>query len=260
MNLHLFLIVGYSWWPFIMAVGLFYVLTGFCFFINYVGLKILFLGLIILGSASYFWLLDASDEAVYGGSHSRVVRNSLMKGFLLFLVSEIMLFFGFFWAFFHSALATSVELGSVWPPYGIMIIPPYDYPLLNTCLLIVSGFSVTWVHRGIASGSYRESLDSFLITILLGLIFMYFQIKEYYGATFNLQDGIYASTFYMLTGLHGCHVVVGIFFLIISMLSLLRGNYLRTHYLRLVFAIWYWHFVDIVWIFLFLGLYCWGSW
>jgi len=261
-NKHLFNIIGENYWPIYFAIGLFHILSGISFTMHYIenSKNLLICGIILLISVGLFWIWELIKESVYKGWHTRIVRNSLMKGFLLFLVSEIMLFFGFFWAFFHSALSPSIELGGVWPPYGLYTIPVYEYPLLNTCLLITSGFSVTWVHRGIASGSYKETIDGFLITIILGLIFVYFQVKEYYDATYNLQDGIYASSFYMLTGLHGCHVIVGVIFLIIALISLLVNHYTTTHYLRLVFAIWYWHFVDIVWIVLFLSLYCWGSW
>lgn len=218
------------------------------------------LGLVLLAITSIFWFLDISREAVVKGFHTRVVRKGLKTGFLFFITSEIMLFFGFFWAFFHSALCPSIEIGGIWPPVGLEVIPMFDYPLFNTFILIISGFSVTWVHRAMALGLFKDAIDGFIITIILGLLFIILQGVEYYESTFNLEDGIYPSVFFLLTGLHGCHVIVGVFFLFFCFISLLFNHFLTNHYLRLVFAIWYWHFVDIVWILLYLSLYCWGNW
>jgi len=251
-----------SLWPFFSAFGLFFFVTGIAFSMHYVvtGYYILIIGLLILILTSVFWFLDISREAVVNGYHTKIVRQGLTLGFLFFITSEIMLFFGFFWAFFHSALSPSIEVGTIWPPVGLRVIPVFEFPLFNTFVLIISGFSVTWVHRAISLGSFKDSIDGFMITILLGLFFIFLQGLEYYESTFNLQDGVYPSAFFMLTGLHGCHVIVGVCFLFVCFISLLSNHYLTNHYLRLVFAIWYWHFVDIVWIILFLSVYCWGSW
>jgi cytochrome c oxidase subunit 3 len=259
---HLFHILEPSLWPFFLAFGGFFFVTGLAFTMHYVitGYYILILGLLIIIFTSIFWFLDISREAVVGGYHTRVVRKGLKTGFIFFIASEIMLFFGFFWAFFHSALCPSIEIGAVWPPVGLQVIPVFDFPLFNTFVLIISGFSVTWAHRGISMGSYKDTIDGFILTIFLGFFFIFLQGLEYYESTFNLQDGIYPSVFFLLTGLHGCHVIIGAFFLLFCFWSLIANHFLTNHYLRFVFAIWYWHFVDIVWIFLFLSLYCWGSW
>ena len=251
-----------SLWPFFSAFGLFFFVTGLAFCMHYVvtGYYVLIIGLLILIITSIFWFLDISREAVIIGYHTKIVRQGLKLGFLFFITSEIMLFFGFFWAFFHSALCPSIEVGTIWPPAGLNVIPVFEFPLFNTFVLIISGFSVTWVHRAISLGSFTDSVDGFMITILLGLLFIFLQGLEYYESTFNLQDGVYSSAFFLLTGLHGCHVIVGVCFLFVCFLSLLSNHYLINHYLRLVFAIWYWHSVDIVWIILFLSVYCWGSW
>jgi len=259
---HMFHVLEPSLWPFFSAFGLFFFVTGIAFSMHYVvtGYYILIIGLLILILTSVFWFLDISREAVVNGYHTKIVRQGLTLGFLFFITSEIMLFFGFFWAFFHSALSPSIEVGTIWPPVGLRVIPVFEFPLFNTFVLIISGFSVTWVHRAISLGSFKDSIDGFMITILLGLFFIFLQGLEYYESTFNLQDGVYPSAFFMLTGLHGCHVIVGVCFLFVCFISLLSNHYLTNHYLRLVFAIWYWHFVDIVWIILFLSVYCWGSW
>ena len=251
-----------SLWPFFLAFGLFFFVTGIAFSMHYVvtGYYILIIGLLILIVTSIFWLTDISREAVVIGYHTKIVRQGIKLGFLFFIASEIMLFFGFFWAFFHSALCPSVEVGSLWPPSGLRVIPVFEFPLFNTFILIISGFSVTWVHRAISLGSFKNAVDGFAITIVLGLFFVFLQGLEYYEATFNLQDGVYPSAFFLLTGLHGCHVIIGVCFLFACFMSLLSNHFLTNHYLRLVFAIWYWHFVDIVWILLFISVYCWGSW
>jgi len=259
---HLFHVLEPSLWPFFLAWGIFSFVTGIAFSIHYIinGYYIIILGLIILIITSIYWLLDISREAVVIGYHSKIVRKGLKTGFLFFIISEIMLFFGFFWAFFHSAITPVLELGTFWPPSGLEVITVFDYPLFNTFILIISGFSVTWAHRGLALGVFKDAVDGLVLTIILGLVFIILQGLEYYESTFNLQDGVYPSAFFMLTGLHGCHVIVGVSFLFFCFLSLLYNHFLINHYLRFVFAVWYWHFVDVVWILLFLTVYCWGSW
>jgi cytochrome c oxidase subunit 3 len=251
-----------SIWPVLTAIGGFLFTSGLAFYMHRVtyGGFLFIVGFLILLLSAYFWFAEIINEATFLGHHTQVVRFGLKSGFLLFIASEIMLFFGFFWAFFHSSMSPSILLGGIWPPSGLVIISVVDYPLLNTGLLIVSGLAVTWVHRGVALGLFKESIDGFLVTIVLGLFFIFFQGIEYYEASFSINDSIYASTFYMLTGLHGCHVIVGVIFLLVNFKRLLLNHFLTNHYLGLVFAIWYWHFVDVVWILLFLTVYCWGSW
>lgn len=258
---HLFHMVTPSIWPFFTALALFFFLSGLIFYIHRIwfGGWLVLLGLVNLCICAYYWFSDIITEATFLGFHTLIVRRGLKRGFLLFLVSELMLFFGFFWAFFHSALCPSIIFGSIWPPIGINVIGFSGYPFFNTVLLIISGFAVTWAHRGIALGYLSEVIDGLIVSILLGLCFLGLQIYEYYTATFNIVDSVYASTFYMLTGLHGCHVFVGVFFLIINLIRVCRHHFTVRHYLGLVFAIWYWHFVDIVWIIVFVSVYWWGG-
>ena len=132
--------------------------------------------------------------------------------------------------------------------------------IIYTFVLILSGFSVTWAHRAVSIGLFKDAIDSLLVTIFLGFFFVILQMFEYYEAPFSYSDSVYGCSFHMLTGLHGCHVIVGAFFIFFCFLRLLNQHFLTNHYLGFVFSIWYWHFVDLVWIFLFLTLYCWGSW
>lgn len=259
---HLYHLVDPSPWPITAAFSAFLLLSGFAFWFNRIeyGFWILFLGLILTLMCMYFWFRDVSMEASYLGHHTWVVRTGLKLGFYVFIASEVMLFFGFFWAFFHSSLCPAITIGGQWPPIGISYIYPYHYPLFNTFLLIISGFSITWAHKAFAMGLFREAIDAIIWTLILGFFFVFLQCQEYYAAAYNISDGIYASTFYSLTGLHGFHVIVGAFFILMCFFRLLRQHFLRNHYLGFVCAIWYWHFVDGVWIFLFLTVYSWGNW
>lgn len=239
MQKHLYHLVKPSPWPFLVGLALFLVTSGLAFAMHRVvfGNVVLLLGLLALCGLAAFWFRDVSEEATFVGYHTLVVKRGLVFGFLLFLVSEIMLFFGFFWAFFHSSLSPAESFGNVWPPCGITPIPVSQFPLFNTALLIISGFSITWAHRATSLGLYSEVLDALLLTMVLGFFFVVLQGLEYFEATFNLDDGIYACTFYMLTGLHGCHVLVGASFILCCFFRFLRQHFTTSHYLGFVFAI-----------------------
>jgi len=258
---HLFHLVYRSPWPFLVSCFLYFFVSSLAYSFYAVEYSHYFLYFSLLGliSCGIGWLFDIVLEGTFLGFHTMVVRHGLKAGFLLFVVSEVLLFFGFFWAFFHSALCPSIEIGAVYPP-DLTVIPLWEFPLFNTLILIISGFSVTWAHRGLSLGSFRIAMDGLLITIFLGYWFVLLQGYEYYEASFTLSDGIYSSCFYMLTGLHGCHVIVGATFLLVCFIRLIERHFLVRHYLGLVCAIWYWHFVDVVWLFLFVSLYLWGNW
>jgi len=259
---HAFHLVNLSPWPILLSFSTLFTVSGIAFYMHSIPFGGLFLiyGLICTSYCAYYWLGDIIDEATYSGYHTSVVCYGLRSGFLLFIASEIMLFFGFFWAFFHSALCPTTEIGAIFPPDGIFTIAVFDFPLYNTFILIIFGISLTWAQYSLSTNSIKSAIDAFLITIFLGFFFVALQTFEYYESTFNFSDSVYSCSFYMLTGLHGCHVIAGANFLLVCFIRLLKRHYLRNHYLGFVFAIWYWHFVDVVWIFLFLTVYCWGSW
>lgn len=259
---HYFHILLPSPWPLLLSLSILLLVFGLVLWMNLInnGGYYLLGSLVLVLLVAYLWVNDIIEEATCGGYHSTIVKLSIRNGFQLFVISEVMLFLAFFWAFFHSALCPSNLIGSIYPPKGIIYISPWGLPLLNTMLLIVSGFAVTWAHRCICVNYFKEAIDSFLITILLGMVFMFIQAYEYYEAAFDISDGIYGSVFYFLTGLHGMHVFVGILCLIFSFIRLVNRHFLRNHYLGFVLASWYWHFVDIVWIALFLIVYVWGNW
>lgn len=200
------------------------------------------------------WKYEIICESFY--YHTLIVQEGLKKGFLLFLVSEVMLFVGFFWAFFYNGFNSNffVFAGN-FPPTGIIVIEPYHIPLYNTIILILSGIVITLGHRSLVINSLSDLVLSFFCTIFLGFLFLFLQVFEYYESYFNISDSVYSSSFFMLTGLHGSHVLVGCILLINSLILIVKGFMSTHHHLLILFSIWYWHFVDIIWIFLYLTIY-----
>jgi cytochrome c oxidase subunit III len=213
------------------------------------------------------WWRDVAREATYGGYHSRVVQISHRYGMILFIASEVMFFVAWFWAYFNSALfpadmhqATREALfGGVWPPKGIETFDPWHLPLLNTLILLTSGTTVTWAHHALLEND-REGLKwGLILTIVLGAAFTCVQAYEYSHAAFAFKGNIYGATFFMATGFHGAHVLIGTTFLIVCLIRAYLGHFTPTQHLGFEFAAWYWHFVDVVWIFLFVCIYVWGA-
>lgn len=169
---------------------------------------------LILYTMSVWWR-DVLRESTYEGHHTKVVQLGLRVGFLLFIVSEVMFFLAFFWAFFHSSLAPTVEIGAIWPPKGIEVLDPWGIPFLNTLILLSSGAAVTWAHHAILAGSKQQAVYALVATVWLALVFTGFQGMEYVEAPFTTSDGIYGSTFPSATGFHGFHVIIGTIFSII---------------------------------------------
>jgi cytochrome c oxidase subunit 3 len=170
-----------------------------------------------------------------------------------------MFFFSFFWAFFHSSLSPVFSIGGVWPPVGIEPINPWGVPFLNTLILLCSGFTLTWAHHALFAGGKKQALTALAYTLILAVIFTSLQVFEYQTAPFSISDGIYGSVFYITTGFHGFHVFIGTVFLVVCGLRLLKNHFSRTHHIGFDAAVWYWHFVDVVWLFLFVCVYWWGS-
>jgi len=212
--------------------------------------------LIIVASS---WWRDVVREATYEGHHTIVVQKGLRLGMLLFILSEVLFFFAFFWGFFHSSLGPDISIGAVWPPLGIQPIEPFGVPLLNTAVLLTSGATVTWSHHAIIAGERYNTIIALIITIVLAAIFTGLQAMEYYEASFTIADSVYGSVFFMLTGFHGFHVLVGTIFLFVCLIRIIRNHYTKNHHNGFEAAIWYWHFVDFVWLGLFVIVYWWGS-
>ncbi|RKO94637.1 cytochrome c oxidase subunit 3 [Blyttiomyces helicus] len=207
---------------------------------------------------AFQWWRDVLREA-RGGHHTVRVQNGILVGFLLFLLSEIMLFVSFFWAFFHSALAPAVELAALWPPVGVATIDPWSIPLLGSCVLLASGFVLTLGHHALLNGSKALGIASLVWTVVLGGLFLFLQFNEYSVAGFTIADSVYGSVFYMTTGLHAVHVFIGVLFLTVGLVRLVLDHFTVEHHAGMEFAIFYWHLVDVVWLFVFVSYYWWGG-
>jgi cytochrome c oxidase subunit 3 len=258
---HPFHIVNSSPWPFFTGISCLVLTSGAILYMHKYsgGFFTFFFGLLLLFSSITFWWRDVIREATFEGHHTSYVQIGLKYGMLLFILSEIMFFFAFFWAFFHSSLVPTIAIGNIWPPKGILPINPWGIPLLNTFILLTSGATVTWAHHAIIVGKKEDALNALASTVGLALIFTLIQLMEYKKATFNISSGIYGTTFYMATGFHGFHVIIGSCFLIVCLFRLFSGHFTKKHHLGFEAAAWYWHFVDVVWLFLFISIYWWGG-
>lgn len=257
---HPFHIVDPSPWPLIASFGAFFTVFGCTMYMHFYswGLLLFTMGLTLLIATMAIWWRDVIREATFEGHHTTYVQKGLKLGMVLFIASEIMLFFAFFWAFFHASLNPTIEIGCVWPPKGIIAINPWHVPLLNTLVLVTSGAFITWSHYAILAGYRKDSIEALIYTIILAAFFTALQYFEYCVAPFTISDGVYGSVFYMTTGLHGSHVLIGTLFLTVCLYRLIMQHFTRTHHVGFECASWYWHFVDIVWIFVYFFIYWWG--
>jgi cytochrome c oxidase subunit 3 len=213
------------------------------------------------------WWRDVINEAEHLGFHTRVVQISHRYGMILFIASEVMFFVAWFWAYFNTALfpadvhqvMRTELLGGEWPPKGISTFDPWHLPLLNTLILLTSGTTVTWAHHALLENDRNGLKWGLICTIALGLTFTCVQANEYAHAAFHYSGHIYGATFFMATGFHGAHVIIGSIFLIVCLIRAMAGQFSPTQHLGFEFAAWYWHFVDVVWLFLFACIYVWGG-
>lgn len=206
---------------------------------------------------TFLWWRDITRESTFQGIHTSFVYSLIRTGIILFIISEIFFFISFFWTYFHSSLSPGTDIGQIWPPYGIIPFNPYDIPLINTIILISSGLSITWSHFSLLIGNLCETIKRLILTILLGLYFSFLQLFEYNESFFSIRDSIYGSTFFISTGFHGLHVLIGTLFLLICLLRMNKLHFSSIHHFNFEAASWYWHFVDIVWLFLFIFIYWW---
>ena len=206
----------------------------------------------------FLWFRDIIRESKEG-YHTRKVKDGIIIGFLLFQISEICQFFSQFWSFFHSSLSPSVELSCIWPPIGIIAVDPFSIPLQGTCVLLASGFILTQAHHAFLKGDKITTIFNMILTILFGIFFIILQATEYIYSPFTIADSAFGTCFFMLTGLHGLHVIAGVIFLIVSLFRIIMDQMTIEHNQAYTFSIWYWHLVDVVWIFLYVVIYCWGS-
>jgi cytochrome c oxidase subunit 3 len=267
---HDYHLVDPSPWPIVGSVSLFITAVGAISWMHhmYAAAPWVF-GIGVLGTLYMMlgWWTDVAREATYQGHHTRVVQISHRYGMILFIASEVMFFVAWFWAYFDAALfphdmhqATREQLfGGVWPPKGTATFDPWHLPLLNTLILLTSGTTVTWAHHALLENDRQSVKWGLILTILLGLLFTSVQAYEYMHAGFHFSGNIYGATFFMATGFHGAHVIIGTTFLIVCLIRVYLGHFTPTQHLGFEFAAWYWHFVDVVWLFLFACIYVWGS-
>jgi cytochrome c oxidase subunit 3 len=246
-------------WPFIGGVGAFVMLVGAVFFFHGSPPWILLIGFAVILYVMYGWWRDVIHESL-AGDHTPVVVLGLRYGMIMFIISEVMFFAAWFWSFFKHAIYPMPAVGGVWPPEGIETFDPWHLPLINTLILLCSGCAVTWAHHALVHENNRDHLKwGLLLGIALGVLFTFFQIYEYTHAAFGFAGNIYGANFFMATGFHGVHVVIGTAFLAVCLFRVYAGHFTPEKHVGFEAAAWYWHFVDVVWLFLFASIYIWGA-
>lgn len=266
---HPYHLVDLSPWPILTALSLFITALGGVMVMHHYPFHwlVLMIGLSSLSYCAFAWWRDVIKEGMIDHAHTTPVQIGLRLGMTLFIISEIMFFFAFFLAFFKFNIfpvgildgGLWVKAKGVWPPAGIETFDPWHVPFMNTLILLLSGTTVTWAHYAILEHNYADAQEALGYTVFLGFCFSLLQAFEYHHATFSFHDGVYASNFYMATGFHGLHVILGTIFLAVCYFRLKNGHFQNGHnHLGFEFAAWYWHFVDVVWLFLFTFVYVLG--
>ena len=271
---HDYHLVPPSPWPLVGSISAFVLAVGGIMFMKGLAVGGLKLGPYVFGAGLIgvlytmaSWWTDVVREAEHG-DHTRVVQISHRYGMILFIASEVMFFVAWFWAYFDASLFSGEAIqyarveftGGHWPPKGTEVLDPWHLPLFNTLILLTSGTTVTWAHHALLHNDRAGLKQGLLITVLLGALFTCVQAYEYAHAPFGFSGSIYGSTFFMATGFHGAHVLIGTIFLLVCLFRATAGQFKPTQHLGFEFAAWYWHFVDVVWLFLFACIYVWGSW
>jgi len=272
---HKYHLVNPSPWPFVGSMSLLGLTLGMAMSMHkmpaqfpIVGNILMIAGLLGVLYTMFVWWRDVIREGIHEKAHTPVVSIGLKFGMALFITSEVMFFVAFFWAFFDASIFPKLPVsdiwpvleGAIWPPEGIETLDAWDIPFINTLILLLSGTTVTWAHHALLQNNRKDLITGLWLTVLLGFTFTALQAYEYHHAAFGFKDGIYASTFYMATGFHGFHVLVGTLFLSVCLWRAYQPTHLTPEkHLGFEFAAWYWHFVDVVWLFLFTFVYWWGG-
>jgi cytochrome c oxidase subunit 3 len=251
---HDYHILAPSPWPVFGAVSAFAMLVG-AVLLFHGATPILFVaGLLGVLYVMFGWWSEVVRESKIG-DHTPVVQIGLRYGMLLFIASEVMFFSAWFWSFFKHAI---YPMNGEWPPAGIETFDPWHLPVINTLILLTSGATVTWAHHALLENDRKGLVNGLILTVFLGLLFTTFQAFEYADAQFGFSGNIYGANFFMATGFHGAHVIIGTLFLAVCLIRAIRGDFSPDKHIGFEAAAWYWHFVDVVWLFLFAGIYIWG--
>jgi cytochrome c oxidase subunit 3 len=264
---HDYHLVDPSPWPIVGAIASLFLTMGGVYWMHGGTSLIAIVGILGIIYVMIAWWRDIINEAQHKGDHTQVVQLHLRYGMILFIASEVMFFVAWFWAYFDVALFPNeahqflrVEAtGGHWPPKGISTFDPWHLPLLNTLILLTSGTTVTWAHHALLENDRKGLIYGLWLTIGLGAIFTCVQAYEYSHAAFAYSGNIYGATFFMATGFHGAHVIIGTIFLTVCLVRSYLGHFTPTHHFGFEAAAWYWHFVDVVWLFLFTFIYVWGA-
>lgn len=264
---HDYHMVDPSPWPFVGSVSVLVMAMGGVFWMHEWTPWVFFIGLAGVLYTMYAWWSDVVKESA-AGDHTPVVQMHHRYGMMLFIASEVMFFVAWFWAYFDGFFrlddveqyARVAATGGIWPPTGVELFDPFHLPLFNTLILLTSGTTVTWAHHALLEGDRDGLRWGLVLTIALGVLFSCVQLLEYSEAGFSFAGMMYGATFFMATGFHGFHVFIGTIFLAICLIRAERGQFTPEKHLGFEFAAWYWHFVDVVWLFLFASVYVWGSW
>ena len=267
---HEYHLVDPSPWPAVGAFAALVIAVGGILLMHDIADWLFYLGVLLVLFTMFGWWREVIREAEFEGHHTPIVQLGMRYGMALFIASEVMFFVAFFWAFFDASLfpggAGSEEMigradytGGVWPPTHIETFNAFEIPFVNTLILLTSGTTVTWAHHEIRVGDRARAIFALWLTILLGISFTALQAYEYVHAPFDFTGGIYGSTFFMATGFHGFHVIIGTCFLSVCLWRLYQGHFRTDHHFGFEAAAWYWHFVDVVWLFLFSSVYWWSG-
>jgi len=246
-------------WPILIAFNIFNLIVSNIIILNF-NINIFFIrNLILIIIIIITWWRDIIRERTFIGNHNFYIINLIKFRIILFIISEIFLFISFFWNFLHNSLAPSIELGLNWPPKNIEFFNPILIPILNTTILLTSRFTVTLAHFYLLNNNKKKTINLINLTIILSIYFLILQIIEYKQATFTFSDSVFGSSFYIATGFHGLHVIIGTLFLIINLIRIFKLHLSFIHHIRFELAAWYWHFVDIIWLFLYITFYWWNN-
>nr|YP_009828716.1 cytochrome c oxidase subunit III [Empoascanara sipra]QJC14413.1 cytochrome c oxidase subunit III [Empoascanara sipra]QUI77237.1 cytochrome c oxidase subunit III [Empoascanara wengangensis] len=259
MNNHPFHLVDKSPWPLTGSIGLMTLMLGMIMWFHKIKMSLFMLSILIIMMTMIQWWRDVTRESTFQGLHTMKVTLGMKMGMLLFIVSEILFFLSFFWAFFHSSLSPSMEIGLTWPPKGVQPFNPMNVPMLNTMILLSSGITITWAHNSLINKNYSQMIQSTMMTVMLGVYFSILQLYEYIESPFCISDSIYGATFFVATGFHGLHVIIGTLFIMVSLNRMLKLHMSKDHHVGFEASAWYWHFVDVVWLFLYISIYWWGN-
>ena len=256
-------LVDRSPWPIVGAIGGLMVVVGIILAAHYGDYIVVSIGGVVVIATAFFWWRDVIRESRTPGLHSPVVRLGLRYGMMFFITSEVMFFVAFFWSFFNFALFPENVAGlahPIWPPPGIHTPDPWHFAILMTMILLLSGCTITWAHHSLIENDRKGLLTGLGLTVLLGVAFTATQLWEYTHSPFKFYGGgVYPSVFFLATGFHGFHVIVGTSFLIVCWFRARAGQFTPQRHFGFEAAAWYWHFVDVVWLFLFTCIYWWGA-